>query len=102
MVTNIETTDIFRGAFIICMGGTLESIRFGQTRTNIAYFLFTGGDLLKHDRDYINGRALVNPLQFREALNSLRDILFKRLRDNKLRETRYDRKRDNQSHQRRV
>ncbi len=83
MITSIETTDIFRGAFIICMGGTLESIRFGGARTHIATFMFTGRDLLKHDRDYINGRALVSPLQFREALNHLRDILFKRLRDNK-------------------
>jgi hypothetical protein len=75
--------------------------------------LFTGEDLLKHDRDYINGHALVNPLQFREALNSLRDILFKHLRKtnttssrlrrtSEIRETRYDRKRDYQSHQRRI
>jgi hypothetical protein len=35
----------------------------------------------KLDRDYRSGQALVNPLQFRESLNHLRDILFEKLRE---------------------
>ena len=62
-------------------GGDLADIRFKTNGKQIASFLFTGADLSKHDRAYINGRALVNPVQFREALNHLRDILFERLRD---------------------
>ncbi len=80
--SSLETTDIFRGAFFMCMGGDLEDIRFRQNGKQIASFLFTGTDLHKHDRDYLNGHALVNPVQFREALNHLRDILFENLRDN--------------------
>ncbi len=95
MNTNLETTDIFRGAFFMCMGGDLEDIRF-QNR-QIASFMFKGNDLHKHDKAYINGHALVNPLQFREALNHLRDILFKQLRDK--RNTRYDRTGTNRAHQ---
>ncbi len=90
MRTSLETTDIFRGAFFICMGGDLEDIQFSNRQ--IASFMFKGPDLHKHDKAYINGHALVNPLQFREALNRLRDILFKNLRD---KETRYDRTRTN-------
>ena len=79
--TTLETTDIFRGAFFMCMGGDLEDIRFRQNGRQIASFLFTGPDLHRHDKDYLNGHALVNPVQFREALNHLRDILFEQLRD---------------------
>lgn len=93
MHTSLETTDIFRGAFIICMGGDLADIRFNGRQ--IASFMFKGHDLHKHDKAYINGHALVNPVQFREALNRLRDILFEQLR----KETRYDRKRNHRPHQ---
>ncbi len=92
--TSLETTDIFRGAFFICMGGQLKDIRFNR---QIASFMFTGSNLHQYDRDYINGHALVNPLQFREALNRLRDILFKQLRDK--RTTRYDKRNNYRNHQ---
>lgn len=95
MDTSLETTDIFRGAFFMCMGGDLADIKFRNRQ--IASFMFKGDDLHKHDKAYINGEALVNPLQFREALNRLRDILFKSLRDK--RTTRYDRTRTDKPHQ---
>lgn len=79
-MTSLETTDIFRGAFFMCMGGDLADVSFRQNGKQIASFMFTGPDLHRHDRDYLNGHALVNPVQFREALNHLRDILFDRLR----------------------
>jgi hypothetical protein len=59
--------------------------------------LITGPDLDRLDSDYRAGRALVNPLQLRESLNHLRDILFERLRENEGR-TRDDRKRKNRIH----
>jgi len=81
--TRRETTDIFRGAFFMCMGGQLTEIRFKESGRPIASFLFSGQDLEKHDIAYVSGQALVNPVQLREALNHLRDILFERLRDPK-------------------
>ncbi len=87
-MTSVETTDIFRGAFFMCMGGQPENIRFDR---DIASFMFTGTGLHQLDLDYVNGQVLVNPVQFRQALNGLRDILFKNLREK--RNTRYDRKR---------
>jgi hypothetical protein len=97
--SSLETTDIFRGAFFICMGGDLADIRFRQNGKQIASFMFTGQDLHKHDREYISGHAMVNPVQFREALNHLRDILFKQLREKE--DMRYDRKRKDRAHQKR-
>jgi hypothetical protein len=96
-MASLETTDIFRGAFFMCMGGDLEDIKFRQSSRQIASFMFTGQNLHKHDKAYLNGHALVNPVQFREALNHLRDILFKNLRQRE--HTRYDRKRNHRVHQ---
>jgi hypothetical protein len=62
LMTSLETTDIFRGAFFMCMGGDLEDIRFRQSRSQIASFMFTGNNLHKYDKAYLNGHALVNPV----------------------------------------
>jgi hypothetical protein len=116
---SLETTDIFRGAFFLCKGAELSEVRFRNNHAErdrrskrIASFLFAGGGLDQLDKDYMNGTALVNPVQFRESLNRLRDILFENLRkDNPasshLRRdyaaanggTRYDRKREDRIHQ---
>ena len=80
-LSSLETTDIFRGAFFLCRGAELSGIRFRKNGKRIATFLITGKGLDKLDRDYRNGQALVNPLQFRESLNHLRDILFNKLRE---------------------
>ncbi len=106
-INKLETTDIFRGAYFLCMGGSLADVRFRCNGKRIASFMFTGTDLDQLDKDYMSGDALVNPIQFRESLNRLRDILFERLRDNqpspRLRRAkgRYenDRKRANRAHQ---
>ena len=106
-INRLETTDIFRGAYFLCMGGRLCDVRFQNSRKRIASFMFKGCDLNQFDRDYMNGDALVNPIQFRESLNRLRDILFEKLRDTqpsprlrRAKEGRYenDRKRANRVH----
>ena len=102
---SLETTDIFRGAFFLCMGGDLCRIRIKDNRKQIASFMIRGKDLHRLDREYRSGKALVNPLQLRESLNHLRDILFDTLRENNPasrecyavagRRTRDDREREN-------
>jgi len=94
----------------LCNGGDLSDVWIRNNGRQIATFLITGKDLDKLDRDYRTGRALVNPLQLRESLNHLRDVMFQKLRENDpaLRKryaavegrTRYgDRKRVNRDHQ---
>ena len=100
MKTNsLETTDIFRGAFFLCRGGELSGIRFRDNGKRIACFLFTGRGLDKLDKQYRDGQALVNPLQFRESLNHLRDILFEKLREGEGRMRNGDRERNHRIHQ---
>jgi hypothetical protein len=77
----LETTDIFRSAFFLCKGGDLCKIMIKDNGKRIATFLIRGKDLDRLDKEYRNGQALVNPLEFRESLNHLRDILFNTLRD---------------------
>ncbi len=79
--TSLETKDIFRGAFFLCEGSDLSEVRIRNNGKRVATFLITGKDLDKLDRDYRSGQTLVNPLQFRESLNHLRDILFEKLRE---------------------
>ena len=88
---NLETTDIFRGAFLLASGGDLAGIHVRNNGKRIATFLITGKDLDRLDRDYRSGRALINPVQLRESLNHLRDVLFEKLREGR---TRYDDRRE--------
>ena len=78
---SLQTTDIFRGAYFLSLGGELRDVRIRNNGKRIATFLIIGKDLDRLDREYRSGRALVNPLQFRESLNHLRDVMFEKLRE---------------------
>ena len=80
MKGTVEVTDLFKGAFLLCMGGRLEKVRVGNNARKMATFLITGKNLDQLDAEYRTGQALVNPLQLRECLNHLRDVLFEKLR----------------------
>ncbi len=96
---DMETTDIFRGAYFLSCGGDLAGVRVRNNGKRIATFLITGKNLDKLDRDYRAGRALVNPLQLKESLNHLRDVMFEKLRENEGRTRHGDRKRNHRGHQ---
>ena len=83
MQGTVEVTDLFKGAFLLCMGGHLEQVNVRNNGRKIATFLITGPDLDRFDSDYRASRALVNPVQLREILNHLRDIMFEKLRNHK-------------------
>ncbi len=98
--TSLETTDIFRGAFLLASGGDLAEIRVRNNGKRIATFLITGKNLDHLDRDYRCGRALVNPVQLRESLNHLRDVMFRKLRERPTSPDGYAVTRDPASHER--
>jgi hypothetical protein len=87
----VEVTDLFKGAFLLCMGARLDKVRVRNNGRAIATFLITGTDLARHDSDYRAGRALVNPVQLRESLNHLRDMMFEKLRNHEGRKRHADR-----------
>jgi hypothetical protein len=65
----------------------------------MATFLISGKDLDRLDSDWRAGRALVNPVQLRESLNHLRDVMFDRLRKSEGRAHYGDSKRAHRGHQ---
>ena len=79
-MVSLEITDLFRGAFLLCNGGDLSEVRVRNNGRKIATFLITGPDIDRHDSDYRSGRAMVNPVELRESLNHLRDVMFDKLR----------------------
>jgi len=93
--TSVETTDIFIGAFLLCMGGCLCGIHIKDNVRGIAAFRIEGEGLERLKREYGTGRALVNPVLLRDSLNLLRDMLFEMLEGS----ARYDRKRDHRGGQ---
>ncbi|MGD9007262.1 MAG: hypothetical protein PVG41_05040 [Desulfobacteraceae bacterium] len=95
----VEVTDLFKGAFLLCMGGRLEQVRVRNNGRRIATFMITGTDLQRFDSDYRSGRALVDPVRLREALNHLRDVMFEKLRNHEGRKINGYRKRDHRAHQ---
>lgn len=80
MKTTLEVTDLFRGAYLLASGADLAGVRIRGRGRPLVLFCITGRDLERLDSDYRCGRALVNPLELREALNHLRDVMFARLR----------------------
>ncbi|MFZ1985327.1 MAG: hypothetical protein WAU91_12995 [Desulfatitalea sp.] len=95
----VEVTDLFKGAYLLCMGGDLAEVRVRNNGKRIASFLITGPDLERLDSDYRAGRALVNPVQLRESLNHLRDVMFEKLRHDEGRRRDDDRAGGNRSSQ---
>jgi hypothetical protein len=81
----VEVTDLYRGAFLLCMGCRLEHVRVRNNGREIATFLITGPDLERIDNDYRTGRGLVNPVALRESLNHLRDVMFEKLNEGRKR-----------------
>lgn len=72
----LETDDIYRGASLICMGAELSSL---NRQGNKLLFTLSGQHLIQNDLQYRLGRAMVNPLQLKETLQLLRDIIFNRI-----------------------
>lgn len=97
MAQSVETTDIFIGAFLLSRGGSLCGIRIKDGAKGIASFRIEGEDLERLGSEYGQGKALVDPLEFRRSLNHLRDVLF----EFREKGTRHDRKRENRGGQRR-
>lgn len=80
--TTLETTDVFRGAFLLCKGGKLAGVYVSDDSRGIVSFRIVGENLSELEEAYRDGSATVNPLRLRESLNHLRDILFRTLRGN--------------------
>ena len=87
----VETPDIFRGAYLLCCGARLIDTRVARHQVR---FVIEGNGLAEHDERYRLGTALVNPVQLREALNLLRDLIYERLKKGDTRDGSHPGRRD--------
>ena len=79
MIEMYETSDIFKGAYLLCCGGTLESTHLKEGRQ--VMFTIEGENLKRLEMLFRVGQASVNPLQLREIWNFLRDLVAEILRE---------------------
>jgi hypothetical protein len=78
MPNAIETADLYRGAYLLCQGGRIGDTRLARGQV---LFVIEGEGVVEDDRRYRTGQALVNPVQLKESVNLLRDLVFERLRE---------------------
>ncbi len=79
----LETSDLFKGAYLLCRGGRL--LRTELSGRDHVVFVIKGEGLAAEDVRFRTGAATVNPLQLRETLNYLRDVVFEKTRVEKRR-----------------
>ena len=70
----LETTDLFRAGSLLCLGARLGEVRRNKGQVT---FCLQGDELTDRDQDYRLGRTRIEPLQFRQTLNLLRDMIFR-------------------------
>ena len=92
-INTLVTSCIFRTAYHICLGAEIDGIKVNKNGRLIVTFMLKGEGLNQLDKSYRSGKALVNPLELREALSHVKDQLFKRLNDENEGRYKNDRKR---------
>ena len=74
-MTELSSKDLFRVAYLLCEGAILREARLVESQR--VTFIIKGEGLLQADSRYRTGQALINPIQLRESLNLLRDLIRK-------------------------
>ena len=91
MLNAIESRDIYKGAYFLCRGHRIASVHQSQGQVS---FIFEGNNIIEEDIKYRTGKALINPVQLKETLNYLRDLVFEKLRSENKRNPHGNIKRD--------
>ena len=68
----IETNDVYKGAYLLCRNSHLKEVRLRNQRV---VFVFFGEETIKEDLNYRSGEGLVNPHAYKNGINYLRDLV---------------------------
>ena len=79
MVSEIETGDVFRAAYLVSRGGRVVKATV-QAGDHVVLSL-KGEDLDHEDLRYRTGAGMVEPLRLKENLNRVRDLVKTTLRE---------------------
>ena len=73
MQERLETPDLFKSASLLCGGAhLLETRHDGRS----FFFILSGNELFRSEVNYRSGLLKVNPLELKNQLNTLRDLIF--------------------------
>ena len=76
----IETNDVYKGAYLLCQNSHLKEVRLKKQRV---VFVFFGEEAIKEDLNYRTGQGSVNPHAYKDGIHYLRDLVSETLKKGK-------------------
>jgi len=82
----VTTTDLYESGFLHCAGAHLADIWNERNKASTVIFVFddcrqSEGQLEELQRSYHNGTATVNLAEYRQSLETIKDAMFRILRN---------------------
>ena len=82
----VTTTDLYESGFLHCAGAHLADIWNERNKASTVIFVFddcrqSEGRLEELQRSYHNGTATVNLAEYRQSLETIKDAMFRILRN---------------------
>ena len=78
----LTTTDLYESGFLHCAGARLADIWNERNKASTVVFVFDGDYQLEElQRSYHNGTATVNLADYRHSLETVKDAMFRILRN---------------------
>ena len=78
----LTTTDLYESGFLHCAGARLADIWNERNKASTVVFVFDGDYQLEElQRSYHNGTATVNLADYRQSLETVKDAMFRILRN---------------------
>ncbi len=80
----IKTGDLWTSAYLVLNGAEIENlIVSGSNGKTSVYFIFSGTEAERLNREFISGKAEANVMKLKTTMNHLKDLLFDKLRERK-------------------
>lgn len=87
----VRTSDLYFSAYLMAKGIALHamSIQTSGSRHKIIFTFSSNEELNSLISAFQNGKALINPIEYKKSILHLKDMMYDRLRNNR-EERRYD------------
>ena len=81
----VKTTDLYHSAYLMAKGIPLGSMSVlnGGIRQKVQFVFSGNGDLGQLEKEYQQGRALINPVTLKTTILHLKEMMYDRLRSRK-------------------
>ena len=81
----LTTTDLYESSYLHCAGAQLKDIWNERSRSSTVVFVFDDGPqcegrLEELQKSYRNGTATVNLAEYRQSLETIKDVMFRLIR----------------------